>query len=285
MTAAVAPPSRIDGGVAILNAPQTALLKGLDELVVGWANEAGAGEILPPPLYPVTDLEKFEVYTNFPHLSLVAGPLRTDSPPTPSGGQFDRDQTLPAGLGLPTATCFGAYLFLEGQQISTDLLLTLSNRCFRREDHFNGLRRLLTFNMREIVAVGSYEHTQRHLQEFTARIEGLARHLSLDLIKETASDPFFQAEGSRALMQKLSAVKSEFQVGGLAISSVNTHRNYFGERCNITLSSGEPAFTSCVAFGLERWTAVLLDRHHGDAEAALAAVRSASVDAVDAMVR
>lgn len=194
--------------------------------------------------------------------------------------RVDRADAGVAGAGLPTATCFGAYLFLENQHVADDLVITLSNRCFRGEDYFDGLRRLLTFQMREIVAVGNYEHTQRHLERFTTKIEHLAQRLSLDMVKEAASDPFFQRESSRALMQKLSAVKNEFQVHGLAISSVNIHRNYFGERCNITPDGGETAFTSCVAFGLERWTSVLLDRHSGDAKAALAAVRSVSADLV-----
>lgn len=271
-------PTRYGDGVAILSAPHTLLLKALDNLVVRWAVQAGAEEILPPPVYAVTDLAKFDVYTNFPHLSLVAGSLRTDPPPKPHGGQFTAHQILPAGLGLPIAACFGVYLFLEGRRITDNLLITLSNRCFRREDYFDRLRRLLTFQMREIVAVGSYEHTQLHLERFTDKIEDLAGRLSLDMVEKAASDPFFQKESPRALMQKLSAVKKEFQVHGLAISSVNTHRNYFGERCKITLQSGEPAFTSCVAFGLERWLSVLLDRHGGDTEAALEAIRAVSND-------
>jgi hypothetical protein len=269
-------PTRYGGGIAILGAAHTAVLKTLDNLVVRWAVNAGAEEILPPPIHAVADLVKFDVYTNFPHLSLVAGPLRTDPPTKPHGGQFTSHQILPAGLGLPIATCFGVYLFLEDRRVTDDLLITLSNRCFRSEEYFDGLRRLLTFQMREIVAVGSYEHTQRHLERFTTKIENLAERLSLNMVKKAASDPFFQKESPRALMQQLSAVKNEFQVHGLAISSVNTHRNYFGERCNITLKNGEPAFTSCVAFGLERWLAVLLDRHGGNAEAALEAIRSVS---------
>jgi hypothetical protein len=58
-------------------------------------------------------------------------------------------------------------------------------------------------------------------------------------------------------------VKEEFVFGdSLAIASVNFHRNFFGERCAITLPDGGPAFTSCVAFGLERWLAALAD-HFG----------------------
>ncbi|MEW2623396.1 hypothetical protein [Streptomyces sp. NPDC048106] len=67
------------------------------------------------------------------------------------------------------------------------------------------------------------------------------------------------------MVQQALPVKREFIVDGLAIASLNVHREYFGKGCAITLSSNKrPAQTSCVAFGLERWLAVLDRRHNGD---------------------
>jgi hypothetical protein len=267
--------NRLSDGLAILDPTYTALLKLLDSTFTGWALEAGASEISPPPLYPVKDLEKFDVYVNFPHLSLVAGPLDVESDVTPDDGRFGGERLRGAHLGLPTATCFGAYLFFEGRRIPGSTLVTLINRCFRGEDHFDGLRRLLSFQMREIVAIGSYEHTQEILTHYFTRIEQFADELSLEFVTEAASDPFFQRDGARALLQELQSVKHEFRVDDLAIASVNTHRNFFGERCDITTDPrGEYAFTSCVAFGLERWVSVLVTRY-GSAGQALEAVRSA----------
>jgi hypothetical protein len=58
---------------------------------------------------------------------------------------------------------------------------------------------------------------------------------------------------------------------------VNTHRNFFGKRCDIRLRTGDGhAYTSCVAFGLERWLAVLADVYDGDPAAARAAVAAAA---------
>jgi hypothetical protein len=62
---------------------------------------------------------------------------------------------------------------------------------------------------------------------------------------------------------KLFPVKEEFVFRstsddpGLAIGSVNFHRNFFGERCEIGLADGSAAFSGCAAFGLERWLAAL----------------------------
>jgi hypothetical protein len=276
MTANSAPVTHT-GAPAILDPDQTDLLRALDGVFAGWGRAGGAREILPPPVYPVSDLEKFDVYTNFPHLALVAAPLElADGPAKPADGRFATTDLRAARLGLPHATCFGAYLFHEDTELAGDTLVTLVNRCFRNEEHYVPLRRLVSFQMREIVALGSYEHTQQVLAGFTERITAFGDSLGLGLNRVVATDPFFQDDGSRALMARLSPVKHEFQAGDLAISSVNTHRNFFGERCRIRLAGdGGYAYTSCVAFGLERWLAVLVDRH-GTAPRALAAVLDAA---------
>jgi len=77
-------------------------------------------------------------------------------------------------------------------------------------------------------------------------------------------------------MQRLFPQKEELVYGGsVAIGSLNFHRNFFGERCRITADDGQPAYTGCVAFGLERWMHALLDRHQGDPEAATRALQGA----------
>jgi seryl-tRNA synthetase len=251
-----------DTGLAILNPEQSALLRELDRVFTSWAFDTGAGEIIPPPVYPVDDLAGLDVYQNFPHLA---------------SGSFATSALRPARLGLSSATCYGAYLYFRDAAVAANTTVTLVNRCFRNEERYQGLRRLLSFQMREIVALGSYEHTQQHLAAFTAKIQDFARAVSLDLHLEAASDPFFQAGGARALLAKLSPVKYEFQAGTLAIASVNTHRNFFGERCGIRVAgTDETAFTSCVAFGLERWVSALTEAHDGDTAAALDRVRAAA---------
>ncbi|AEW96638.1 MULTISPECIES: class-II aminoacyl-tRNA synthetase family protein [Streptomycetaceae] len=279
MTSTAQPTAAADltQALVILDPDRTDLLRELDRIFAGWGASAGAREILPPPLYPVSDLEKFDVYDNFPHLALAAAPLDLQTGEgRPEQGRFAPGDLLPARLGLPHATCYGAYLYYEGTHVADDTLVTLVNRCFRNETHYSGLRRLLTFQMREIVALGAYEHTQRVIADFTARITAFAEALALPLAKEAATDPFFSNDGARALLARLSPVKYEFQLDGLAIASVNTHRNFFGERCAIKRAGTDSyAYTGCVAFGLERWLSVLLDAHGGDAPAALEAVRAA----------
>lgn len=266
--------SRIIGGLAILGPAETALLRLLDDTFRGWGTDAGADEISAPPLYPVDELADLDLYVNFPHLALVAGGLETPLS-GPDRGRFPAGRMTDPHLGLSTATCFGAYLLFQDKQVAPETLVTLVNRCFRKESHFDGLRRLLSFQMREIVAIGSFAHTQATIARFRERIEDFLGRLDLGFEVRAATDPFFQGGGARALLQRLEPVKYEFQVDGVAIASVNTHRNFFGERCRITVEEdGTTAFTGCVAFGMERWVGALVDRH-GTADKARTRVEQA----------
>lgn len=264
-------------GLRALGAGETALLRALDGVFEGWAGEVGAASMIMPPLLPIASLAKLDYFDNFPHQAVVASPLDlTRREPGARPERFTADRLEPAELALPSAACFAVYLHYEGVTVADGTTATVLGRCFRREEHYEGLRRLLGFHMREIVALGSRDFTHEHLARFAARIESFAEALGLPLRKEAATDPFYESGGERALLQRLSPVKHEYLAGELAIASLNVHRNFFGERCGITLEhTGEPVFTSCVAFGLERWLSVLHDRF-GGWDAATGAVRDAA---------
>lgn len=270
-------PTTARHGLQALSAEATELLRTLDAVLESWGNQAGAASLIMPPLLPVESLARLDFYENFPHQALVVAPLDlTRREPGARPACFRPEALDPATLALPSAACFAVYLHHEGQTLPGDTTVTVLGRCFRREDRYEDLRRLIGFHMREIVALGSQEFTRQHLDRFGDRIESFAAALGLPLRKEAATDPFYDRDGQRALLQKLSPVKHEYVVGDLAIASLNVHRNFFGERCGITLAgTGEPIFTSCVAFGLERWLSVLLSRF-GSYRAAVAALRDAA---------
>ncbi|WP_327304095.1 hypothetical protein OG730_11095 [Streptomyces sp. NBC_01298] len=267
-------------GLPSLGPEGTALLRLLDDTFEGWGVSAGARPMTMPPLLPAADLARLDYYDNFPHQAVVAAPLdlsarETDEFCTDSGC-FPCTALQPAALGLPSASCYAVYIDHQGRQVADDTLITVVGWCFRKEEHYEGLRRQLGFRMREVVAIGTREHAESHLTRFTSRIQAFAEALDLPLRKEAACDPFFDKGSSKAVLQRLTPVKHEFLYEDLAIASVNTHRNFFGDRCEITLeSSGSPAFTSCAAFGLERWLSALT-RRHGSWGAATEAVLRAN---------
>lgn len=261
-------------GRATLGPDALAVRAELDRRFAGWGRSLGAVPMAYPGVLSVEEMVPLDSFANFPHLASVVGGLRSGPPPAGRPDLSPANLTEP-GHALPSAACYAAYLDLRGSTLAGPRLVTTVADCFRREDHYDGLRRLYGFTMREVVCVGPREAVLDLLSTGKARVRAFADALGLPYEVAAATDPFFDPSGARTLMQKLFPVKEEFLAGGdLAVASVNFHRNFFGERCAIRLPSGEPAFTGCVAFGLERWLAVLGARY-GDAAAALAALESA----------
>ncbi|MEH0597207.1 hypothetical protein [Streptomyces scabiei] len=173
----------------------------------------------------------------------------------------------PSGFALPSAACYAVYVDLAGTAVPAEgTTRTTVGTCFRNENHYDGLQRLLGFSMREIVHVGPEDGAKNHLQRAKDAVLVLCAELGLDVRVEVATDPFFDKNSGKAKMQRLFPVKEEFVVEGLAIGSVNYHRNFFGERCAIQAGDAT-AHTSCLAFGLERWVHTLTQRFGGVAAA------------------
>jgi hypothetical protein len=112
--------------------------------------------------------------------------------------------------------------------------------------------------MREFVYIGGRDEAREHVELHKNWISTLLNELGLEFVIDVAQDPFYDGEASRSVLQRLDPVKWEFRVPAfdqsrsVAIASVNLHKNFFGDRCSMTYL-GESAFSSCVAFGLERW--------------------------------
>lgn len=278
-TNSVSSPAR--DGLATLGPELVHLRTTLEGKFLGWAAERGAQPMLFPPLMRVTDLEKFDYFRNFPHLPLLVASLRPEClHETAERGvavqAIPSSELTTAAYALPSAACYNIYLHLSGTVLDGPRYVTTVASCFRNEQRYDDLRRLWGFTMREIVCIGTRDEVQDHLRHFKQRVSGFGEALGLGLAIELGEDPFYEPKGARSLMQQLFPQKEEFVYGGsVAIASLNFHRNFFGERCSITTAGGQPAFTGCVAFGLERWLHALSDRFEGDLAAAAAAVAGA----------
>lgn len=258
-------------GLVTLGGEGVTLRSAIDDRFVAWATACGAELMAFPPLVAVQDLALLDYFQNFPHLALLASGLNEDAVgniAVVDDKPIDACHLDHAGYALPSAACYSGYLHWRGSVLTdTSYFATVAN-CFRRENRYDALRRLHGFTMREIVCIGSRDAVIEHLSTFKSRILAYAESLGLPLHVEAACDPFFEPSGSRALLQQLFPVKEEFVFGDdLAIASVNFHRNFFGERCDIRLADGSYAFTGCVAFGLERWMSALLTQFGDDPRA------------------
>jgi hypothetical protein len=273
--------TRIRNGVPTLGPATTRLIDQLDRVFVDWATDCGAAAMTLPPMQSVADLALLDVYQNFPHLAMVAATLDTDHRPVAKPEQLDPGSLQAATIGLPSALCYGFYLHLRGRTLPGRTVFTAMGTCFRNENHFDGLRRLRVFRLREVVAFGQPEEIRQHLSRFTALSLRFAEAADLDISHAAASDPFFDQNSQQAYWQQLNPIKHELLFGDLAIASVNEHGKFFGDRCGISLESGGPVSTGCVGFGLERWAQALIERYQGDWEAAYAAVEAGRAATVE----
>ncbi|MFF5455275.1 hypothetical protein ACFY40_29185 [Streptomyces sp. NPDC012950] len=251
-------------GLITLDPDHTALLRGLDELLTGLAARLSAPEVVGPPLLSAEGLARLDFFRNFPHLGVSAGRFAPDALDGLASGEAPAGLPLrPTGYLLPSATCYGLLLSLEGRDVGEEgLRLSATGRCFRNETHFDGLRRLWGFHMREVLYLGTKRGALAHLEQGAAFVRELAGRLGLDLTRAVADDPFYDKGGSRARLMALDPVKHEFSApDGTAIASVNRHRNFFGERLDIRAGAEGPAYSACVAFGVERWVHAMVLAH------------------------
>ncbi|MHA4773453.1 class-II aminoacyl-tRNA synthetase family protein [Streptomyces sp. MSC1_001] len=262
-------------GLITLDPVRTALLHGLDALLTRLAARLSAPEVVGPPLLSVEGLARLDFFRNFPHLGVSAGRFAPEALDGLAAGEAPGELPLrPTGYLLPSATCYGLLLSLEGRDVGEDgLRLSASGRCFRNETHYDGLRRLWGFHMREVLYLGTQQGALEHLERGAEFILEAAALLGLELNRAVADDPFYDKGGSRARLMALDPVKHEFCApDGTAIASVNRHRNFFGERLDIRAGAEGPAYSACVAFGLERWVHAMI-LTHGTPEQALDRLR------------
>jgi len=200
---------------------------------------------------PGDHLEKFDVYTNFPHLAWVAGSLDlTDDQFKPwTAGSARRGDRGP--LRAAARHLLRRVPLHGGRAGRRRRPVTWVNRCFRNEDHYEGLRRLASFQDARDRGVGSYDHTQQCWRASPGGSRPSPPALGLDLGKCRPATPFFRNDNGRALLQKLSPSSTEFQYGSWR-SPRSTPRNFFGERCGIRLlRASTPTPPAC----LRGWSA------------------------------
>lgn len=263
---------RVETGFATFGPEVLRLVDLLDRCFVAWARASNSEQMQYPALISVQDLAAMDYFQNFPHLGLVVTSIDPQLI-----GEFYQDKKSSALTNiasdhlccgdhvLPSAACYNAYVDLKGRSLDKAARITTIANCFRNEAYYDGLKRLKSFRMREIVVVGTAAEAQTHLVAMKANVLRLAADLDLPVDVVVAADPFFDATGPRAKMQKLFPVKEEIVFGGdLAIASLNYHRNFFGERFAITNAENEHAHSACVGMGMERWVHALITRFDGD---------------------
>lgn len=231
-------------GLIILVGRPLALLHWFDAQFLRLARETGAAEHRFPSLIPTSTMERAGYFDAFPRGATRVS-IRQD------GG----------GYVLAPAVCYHCYDQLAGKTLAAPCAVSCVGACYRHEEgDYQPLTRQWEFTMREVVFLGPHEWVRQQRRDWIDRIAAFRDSLGLTGGFELASDPFFgsQARGQR-LYQRLKELKYELRINcderaaKLAVASFNLHETFFGTRFGILLPDRSPAYTGCVAFGLERW--------------------------------
>jgi seryl-tRNA synthetase len=260
--------------VTYLNDETTELIENIDALLLSWMTSCGAKPALPPPLITAHDLDRMGYFQNFPHQANVVSMLRTDKGPF-AVSELHGERLRPADLVVPSAACYGIYVQYADKVLSEPGLRTSRVACARTEDSYQRFRRLRAYYVREYVYLGTPHGAKSFVDDVTAWLRLLIAEIGLSATIEPAADSFFQPDSSKVLMQRLSNVKQEIVYrGDLAVSSINYHRNFFGQSYGIRLANGQHVHTACFGAGLERWTAMMLDHYSDSPQRAREALES-----------
>ena len=235
----------------------------LDDLFLAWAARSGAVEHRFPILIAADELAKIGYFASFPQLVTFPVTLAADDENLQAfaeaniGAREDGIRlaaTAPIRDVLAPAACYPIYIQFQGQRLAAPQYLTVRSTCFRRETYYAPLERQWSFSMREIVCLGTADEVREFLAGYRERIGEFFRRAGLAVAWKDATDPFFRPDRSaKHLMQVLDPVKQEIVFEDrLAIGSINFHQDAFG-RAFALERNGEPAYSGCVAFGIERW--------------------------------
>jgi seryl-tRNA synthetase len=261
-------------GITGLRGPVVALVRDLESALLEIAHTEAADEWVAPAGVAFKTLERAHYFASFPQW-LTAGSHLTGDEATlehiaactlPAAAACA--SLAPAAFALPPAICYNTYAALADSTIARPVVMTAQGTCWRYEgSQLAALQRGWSFTMREIVCLGAERDVKEFLDTSVARVSALEKALGLECELVVASDPFFAPSArGRAALQRIKGLKHEleFRFGDarpLAIASFNDHELFFGEAFGIKLPGGAPAWSGCVAFGLERWLLGILAKY------------------------
>jgi hypothetical protein len=259
----------------------TDVLDALDARVRGVATERfGATEYRYPTLISTSTLVQGGYLKSFPQYVMSASRLCVDldvyrqfvdgiTGSEEPAALFDQHSGH-SGYCLPPTMCFHTYLQLSGRRLpESRTVVTSRGKSFRFETRYShSLERLWDFTIREIVFFGDADTVARCRQDFLDAACGLVDEWGLAGHVEPANDPFFAdpTVPNRLLAQRMRRLKYELRLPAedgrtISAASFNLHGTTFGEPYDITLPTGEPAYSACVGFGLERLAFAFFCQH------------------------
>ncbi len=257
----------------------------------------GAKEESYPTLIPSKTLGRCGYFSSFPQTVSMVTHLVEDFDTIEHFRQANAETTdliVPDARAFATpeaclspAVCYHCYRGLEGTNLKGGPnVVTTVGKCFRYEStNITGLDRLWDFTMREVILVGTEEEVSTRREKGIELVKAQIEKFDLQAEIESANDPFFSAAyATKTYAQLRGDLKFELRLSvepgpngearSLACGSFNLHDNFFGRTFTINAQNGEPAFTGCIAWGLERWVLACFTQHGFEASGWPEAIRA-----------
>ena len=256
--------------MTVLSGASLRLFDDLDRAFLTLASAWGAEEERHPALISAADLDRVDYLESFPQLATFAVALADEdanldafrTAPLDDAGAVRLTTTAPVREVLTPAACYHVYVHHAGEALAGPAFVTTRNTCFRREAEYVPLQRQWSFQMREVVCVGTAGEVEAFLARAQALVDAFIAAIDVEAKWATATDPFFRpASNPKYLLQRVQPTKHELVFDGhLAVASVNNHHDFFGSVFGIS-RDGRAASSGCLAFGLERWLFAVTTRH------------------------
>lgn len=270
-----------------LAGPALALAEAVDRACARLGRERfGATSATYPALIPADVLARCGYFSSFPQYVSLVSHLTEDHDlieefrraNAGTGLMIPRPEALPTPEAcLSPAVCYHCYQSLEGAKLDEEgRSVTSVGKCFRYESkNITDLDRLWDFTMREVIFVGTEASVARRREQGIELVAAMIAEWDLDCVIESANDPFFATvHTNKAYWQSRGDLKFEMRLSvepgedgaprSVAAGSFNLHEDFFGRTFSITASDGKPAFTGCLAWGLERWVLAGFTQHGFD---------------------
>jgi len=257
-------------GLIGVGGPFQSLVDRFEAGMMRWAGEHDAVEYTYPDLVSIESLKRVHYLEGFPAHVVFTTRLRKNldaihefaSTIAHDDSCLSDTYLAQPSHTLKTAVCLHVYDHFQDRTIDLDrpLYITTKGRCKRDESvNMRTAERLLDFLMREFVFIGREDWVLKQRMDLMERAREIVEQLGLRARIVSAGDPFYSEDDALKdteqtrdpqkyeLLAYLPATDSE-----IAIGSFNFHGEFLAQTFNIHSQTGEPVYTGCVGFGMER---------------------------------
>ena len=270
-------------GLFIWREPMSKIMSFIDNAVIKkFSNKFMALEEKLPNVISIDSLAKTNHLSSFPeHLHFIShleqnldnidgysNSIKSDT------SQFKTEsKTSNPEIVHNPSTCYNCFAALKNKKITENMAITAKSSCHRYEaSNHNELGRLLEFDLREVIFLGSPEYVRQTREKTLELVKLLSEEWELGGSLQSENDPFFTSDFEvKAKHQRNMKMKYEFRAyltrsnQSLSIMSSNLHSLTFSKAFNITCDSW-PVHTGCLGFGIERFAIALISQHGSNIE-------------------